>query len=202
MPKTLLIGSGNRDKAAELERMLDSVAWDVKTLRDFPTVPEPEEIETTFEGNALLKARYYGTQFGVACLADDSGIEVDALDGTPGVYSARYAGENCSYDDNNRKLLAALKSVPPGKRRARFVCCAAFVDRDGIEHVEIGTVEGVIAPEPRGSNGFGYDPVFIPSGFEQTFGELNPLVKASVSHRGEAFGKLSAWLAEHAVATQ
>ncbi len=182
--------------------MLDSVAWDVKTLRDFPTVPEPEEIETTFEGNALLKARYYGTQFGVACLADDSGIEVDALDGTPGVYSARYAGENCSYDDNNRKLLAALKSVPPGKRRARFVCCAAFVDRDGIEHVEIGTVEGVIAPEPRGSNGFGYDPVFIPSGFEQTFGELNPLVKASVSHRGEAFGKLSAWLAEHAVATQ
>lgn len=198
MPRTLLIGSGNRDKAAELERLLDGEAWEVKTLRDFPAVAEPEETETTFEGNALLKARYYGRHFGVACVADDSGIEVDALGGAPGVYSARYAGENCTYDDNNRKLLAALKDVPPAMRRARFVCCAAFVDTDGAEHVEFGTVEGIVAPAARGSNGFGYDPVFVPSGFEQTFGELNALVKASVSHRGEAFGKMSAWLAQHA----
>ncbi len=195
MAKTLLIGSGNRDKAAELEGLLQGTAWEVKTLRDFPSVPEPDETETTFEGNALLKARYYGKAFGVACVADDSGIEVDALGGAPGVYSARYAGENCTYDDNNRKLLDALKDVPAAKRRARFVCCAAFVDPDGTEHIEIGTVEGIVAPSPRGSNGFGYDPVFIPSGFEQTFGELNPLVKSSVSHRGEAFGKMSAWLA-------
>ncbi len=176
--------------------MLDSVAWDVKTLRDFPTVPEPEEIETTFEGNALLKARYYGTQFGVACLADDSGIEVDALDGTPGVYSARYAGENCSYDDNNRTLLAALKSVPPGKRRARFVCCAAFVDRDGIEHVEIGTVEGVIAPEPRGSNGFGYDPHFLLPDLGMTAAEISAEQKNLISHRGKALRRLMARLKE------
>lgn len=196
MGKTLLIGSGNRDKAAELEGLLQGTAWEVKTLRDFPPVAEPEETETTFEGNALLKARYYGAAFKVACVADDSGIEVDALDGAPGVYSARYAGENCTYDDNNRKLLDALKDVPLAKRRARFVCCAAFVDEDGTEHIELGTVEGIVAPAARGSNGFGYDPVFIPSGFEQTFGELNPLVKSSVSHRGEAFSKMSAWLAE------
>jgi len=198
LPKTLLIGSGNPDKAAELERMLDGTVWDLKTLRDFPKVGEPEETEATFEGNALLKARYYGAKFGVACVADDSGIEVDALGGAPGVYSARYAGENCTYDDNNRKLLGALNDVPPGKRRARFVCCAAFVDGNGIEHVETGTVEGIVAPAARGSNGFGYDPVFVPSGFEQTFGELNPMVKASVSHRGEAFAKMSAWLSAQA----
>lgn len=200
MAKTLLIGSGNRDKAAELERLLDGAAWEVKTLRDFPEVTEPEETESTFEGNALLKARYYGKAFNVACVADDSGIEVDALNGAPGVWSARYAGENCTYDDNNRKLLTALKDVPLAKRRARFVCCAAFVDLDGTEHVEFGTVEGIVASAPRGSNGFGYDPVFVPSGFEQTFGELNALVKASVSHRGEAFGKMSTWLAERVAA--
>jgi XTP/dITP diphosphohydrolase len=198
--KTLLIGSGNRDKAAELEGLLHGTAWVVKTLCDFPEVPEPEETETTFEGNALLKARYYGGKFGVACVADDSGIEVEALGGAPGVYSARYAGANCTYDDNNRKLLAALNDVPAAKRRARFVCCAAFVDCDGMEHIELGTVEGFVAPSPRGSNGFGYDPIFVPSGFEQTFGELNPLVKSSVSHRGEAFGKMSAWLAERVAA--
>jgi len=200
MAKPLLIGSGNRDKAAELERLLHGSPWEVKTLLDFPALPEPEETETTFEGNALLKARYYSKALGVACVADDSGIEVAALGGAPGVYSARYAGEDCTYDDNNRKLLAALNDVPAAKRRARFVCCAAFVDLDGAEHVEFGTVEGIIAPAPRGSNGFGYDPIFIPSGFEQTFGELNALVKSSVSHRGEAFGKMSAWLAERVAA--
>jgi len=197
-PVTLLIGSGNRDKAAELERMLDSSAWIIKTLRDYPSVAEPEETESTFDGNALLKARYYGAQFGVACVADDSGIEVEALGGAPGVYSARYAGDLCTYEDNNRKLLAALNDMPLAKRRARFVCCAAFVDTDGIEHVEFGTVDGIVAREPRGSNGFGYDPIFVPSGFEQTFGELNPLVKASVSHRGEAFAKMSEWLSARA----
>lgn len=196
MTRTLLIGSGNHGKAAELAHLLQDTPWEVRTLRDFPSVPEPEETETTFEGNALLKARYYGRSLGVACVADDSGIEVDALDGAPGVYSARYAGGNCSYDDNNRKLLAALKDVPPAGRRARFVCYAAFVDLDGAEHVESGTVEGMVASEPRGSKGFGYDPIFIPSGFEQTFGELNPLVKSGVSHRGEAFRKMSAWIVE------
>jgi XTP/dITP diphosphohydrolase len=121
-------------------------------------------------------------------------LEVEALDGAPGVYSARYAGEGCSYDDNNRKLLGALAG--DDNRCARFVCCAAFVDVDGTEHVVRGTCEGMVADAPRGSNGFGYDPVFIPSGFEQTFGELHPLVKSGVSHRGEAFRKMGEYLAE------
>lgn len=197
MSRVLLIGSNNKDKAAELTGLLADTPWTVKTLADFATVPEPEETEPTFDGNALLKARYYGTRFGVACVADDSGIEVDALDGAPGVYSARYAGEDCTYDDNNRKLLAALDERPAEERGARFVCSAAFVNTNGHEHVERGTVEGMIAPEPRGANGFGYDPVFIPNGFEQTFGELPPHVKHDISHRGEAFRKLSNYLARY-----
>ncbi len=195
MGRILLIGSGNRDKAAEVAALLEGTAWTVRTLADVPPVAEPEETETTFEGNALLKARYYGRRCSLACVADDSGLEVEALDGAPGVYSARYAGLGCTYADNNSKLLAALDGRPPGDRRARFVCCAAFVDVDGTEHVEFGTAEGLISPEPRGSNGFGYDPVFIPSGFDQTFGELHPLVKAGVSHRGEALRKMGEYLA-------
>jgi XTP/dITP diphosphohydrolase len=193
--RILLVGSNNRDKAAELAALLDGTRWTVRTLADVPRVEEPEETQTTFEGNALLKARYYGHRCSLACVADDSGLEVAALGGAPGVYSARYAGEGCTYADNNRKLLAALVGKPAAARRARFVCCAAFVDVDGTEHVEFGTADGLIASEPRGSNGFGYDPVFIPSGFDQTFGELHPLVKAGVSHRGEALRKMSEYLA-------
>ena len=195
MSRILLIGSGNRDKAAELASLLDGTAWTVRTLADVPPVEEPEETEDTFEGNALLKARYYGHRCSLACVADDSGLEVDALGGAPGVFSARYAGENCTYADNNAKLLSALAGKSLAERRARFVCCAAFVDVDGTEHIELGTSEGIIASEARGSNGFGYDPVFIPSGFDQTFGELHPLVKAGVSHRGEAFRKMGEYLA-------
>ena len=150
MRRVLLIGSNNKDKAHEIRALLGDTPWDVKSLADLTPVPEPEETEKTFEGNALLKARYYAGRFDVACVADDSGIEVDALDGAPGVYSARYAGEDCTYADNNRKLLAALEHVPEERRRTRFVCMAAFVDEEGGEHVEQGTVEGVIAPECRG----------------------------------------------------
>lgn len=132
----------------------------------------------------------------MACVADDSGIEVDALDGAPGVCSARYAGEDCTYDDNNRKLLAALESVSNEGRGARFVCCAAFVDDTGASHVELGTVEGVVARECRGTHGFGYDPVFAPRGHEKTFGEMDPEEKSGMSHRGEAFRKMSAYLSQ------
>jgi XTP/dITP diphosphohydrolase len=193
--RTLLIGSGNPDKAAELAALLAGTGWTIRTLAGLPQVEEPSEGDGPFEDNALLKARYYGRRFSLACVADDSGLEVDALGGAPGAWSARYAGEHCTYADNNRKLLEALRGRPPSERRARFVCCAAFVDVDGTEHVERGTAEGIIALEPRGSNGFGYDPVFIPSGFDRTFGELDPLVKAGVSHRAEAFGKIGEYLA-------
>lgn len=196
MARVLLIGSGNRDKRDELTHLLEGSDWDVKSLKDFEAIEEPEETEETFEGNALLKARYYGKHFGVACVADDSGIEVDALDGAPGVYSARYAGEDCTYEDNNRKLLEAIRDVPDEKRTARFVSCAAFVDADGTEHVELGTVEGVLAHELSGENGFGYDPVFIPTGFDRTFGHFSREEKATVSHRGKAFRAMCKYLRE------
>ena len=193
--RILLIGSNNKDKARELRALLDDSPWDVRTLSEFDPVQEPEETEDTFEGNALLKARYYASRIDLPCVADDSGLEVDALDGAPGVYSARYAGENGTYEDNNRKLLDALEGVPEEARKARFVCLAAFVNEDGGEHIERGTVDGTIAAECRGAHGFGYDPLFIPNGFDRTFGEFEPEAKAEVSHRGRAFAKLCAHLA-------
>ena len=199
MARVLLIGSGNRDKLRELRGLLSGSAWDVKGLGDFETIEEPEETEGSFEGNALLKARYYGRRLGVACVADDSGIEVDALKGEPGVYSARYAGQDCSYDDNNRKMLSALADVEASGRGARFVSCAAFVDEDGTEHIEVGTVDGMIARECAGEHGFGYDPLFVPEGYENTFGELGPEVKAKISHRGRAFRAMSAYLDSYLV---
>ena len=199
MGRVLLIGSGNRDKTRELEALLAETDWTVKSLREFPAVDEPEEDRDTFEGNALLKARYYGQTFGVACVADDSGIVVDALDGAPGVYSARYAGHGCTYSDNNKKLLRELAGKPD--RTARFVCCAAFYGQDEESFTEVGTCEGVVAPEPRGTHGFGYDPLFIPQGFSQTFGELKPERKHAISHRGKAFRAMARRLTEYSASS-
>ncbi|MEX2015973.1 MAG: RdgB/HAM1 family non-canonical purine NTP pyrophosphatase [Candidatus Hydrogenedentales bacterium] len=195
MGNPLLIGSGNRDKAAELRELLHDTSWDVISLAQMPLVGEPEETAESFKGNALLKARYYGGHYEMPCVADDSGLEVDALGGAPGVFSARYAGPNCTYADNNLKLLEALKDVPDAERTGRFVCCAAFVDRDGSSHVTMGTVEGLIAQEPKGSLGFGYDPLFIPLGQELTFAQMPPEEKHRVSHRGRAFRAMREFLA-------
>lgn len=194
MPDPLLIGSGNRDKALELAQFLTGLPWELKYLDDFPEVPPPEEKGETFQANAVTKARYYGTRFGVWCVADDSGLVVDALDGEPGVRSARYAGDGCTYADNNVKLLAGLDGVPEPERTARFVCTAAVADPAGRAHVEAGEVEGRIALACRGTNGFGYDPLFIPRGFSQTFGEMDPDQKQIISHRAWAFKKLRAYL--------
>lgn len=194
MARVLLIGSGNRDKAAELRALLSGTEWEVRGLANYPKVEEPIEDADTFDGNAKLKAKYYGELFDVACVADDSGIEVDALEGEPGVYSARYAGKDCSYADNNRKLLAALSGVEDERRGARFVCCAAYRSADDRFHIELGEVRGSIAREGRGENGFGYDPIFVPEGSEETFGEMEPSVKKTFSHRGEAFRKMGAFL--------
>jgi len=190
LTEALLIGSGNRDKARELAALLEGLPWEVRSLADYPAVPEPEETGQTFEENALLKARYYRDKFEVTCVADDSGLEVDALDGAPGIYSARYAGDGCTYDDNNSKLLAALEGKPWHERTARFVCCAAFAPLAGPEHTVRGTVEGHIAVAPQGSRGFGYDPLFVPEGEGQTFAEMKPEDKHAISHRGRAFRAL------------
>ncbi len=194
-PRPLLIGSGNQHKAAELAELLADLPFEVKSLRDFPTVQEPEETGKTFEANALLKAHYYGSHFGIDCVADDSGLEVDALGGQPGVYSARYAGEDCSYADNNAKLLEALEAIGDSQRGARFVCCAAFVPRDGQPHTLRGTIDGIILKAPRGEHGFGYDPVFQPAGETRSFAEMSAHEKHAISHRGRAFAAMRDYLA-------
>ena len=194
MDKVLLLGSSNLDKARELAELLQGMQVILKTLQEFEPLDEPVEDGQTFEENALLKARYYCERLKVPCVADDSGLAVDVLNGEPGIYSARYAGENCGYQDNNRKLLTALEGLPMDQRTAHFVCCAAYAAPSGETHVEKGIVEGHIAGQACGTNGFGYDPLFIPTGYESTFGELPPALKHEISHRARAFAKLKAYL--------
>jgi XTP/dITP diphosphohydrolase len=189
-----LIGSNNAGKALELAELLDGLPWDVKSLADYPPIPAPEEDGDTFEANAAIKARYFSGRFNVHCVADDSGLIVDVLDGRPGIRSARYAGEGCSHADNNRKLPAELDGVAEADRKARFVCWAALADPSGHIHTENGCVKGRIAFTCRGTHGFGYDPLFIPEGFSETFGEMDPAQKQTISHRANALRKLRAYL--------
>ncbi len=193
--QTLLIGSANENKARELAVLLEGLPWRAASLRDFPPIAAPEETGNTFRENALLKARYYSRALNVVCVADDSGLMVDALDGAPGVWSARYAGPEADDEANNAKLLEALEETPWHCRTARFVCCAAFRSPTGEEHVEEGEVRGHIAIAPYGESGFGYDPLFVPEGFDETFAEMTPDEKHAVSHRGRAFAKMRAYLA-------
>ena len=198
MSRVLLLGTKNRGKVRELAGILNGLPWDLKTLDDFPEADEPVEDGDSFDANALKKAVHFATRFTVSCLADDSGLVVDALGGAPGIYSARYAGDGCSDADNVAKLLAELEDVPEAERTARFECRAALVVADGRTHIEPGTVEGRIGFECRGRSGFGYDPLFIPEGFDETFAEIDPAAKEAVSHRGRAFRKMRAYLEDMA----
>ncbi len=194
MKDRLLIGSANAGKARELAELLAGLPWTVLSLADLPGVDAPAETGTTFAENAALKARYYGDCFGVTCIADDSGLMVDALDGAPGVLSARYAGGEADDAANNEKLLEALEGLLWHERTARFVCCAAFYQPGSEVHFETGEVSGHIAAMPSGNRGFGYDPLFVPEGYDQTFAEMSLEQKHGISHRGKAFRKLRAWL--------
>lgn len=194
VPPPLLIATGNPHKFGEIAAFLDGVPWRLIGLRDFPACDAPEEDGDSFEANALIKARAYGERFGVACVADDSGLVVDALGGAPGVYSARYAGADCTDADNNAKLLRELDGVQDASRSARFVCCCVLNVPGRVPHTERGTVEGRIAHAVLGVTGFGYDPLFVPQGYDRTFGELGPGIKSSVSHRAEAFRKMRGYL--------
>ncbi|HEX8492599.1 MAG TPA: RdgB/HAM1 family non-canonical purine NTP pyrophosphatase [Pyrinomonadaceae bacterium] len=191
----LLIATHNPGKILELEASLGMLSLRLRSLREFPSIPEVEETGMTFTENAVLKASTYGRQSKLWTLADDSGLEVDALGGAPGVFSARYAGPEASDAERVTLLLEELSRKDDGRRSARFVCVIAIADPDGrVAHVAQGSCEGHLAPAPRGTGGFGYDPIFIPNGYRQTFGELPSEVKQSISHRSRAFQAASAFL--------
>lgn len=188
----VLLATTNQGKITELKRIMDHARIEVTGLGNSVST---EEIETgsTFAENALLKARHYHWLSGLPTIADDSGLEVEALGGAPGIHSARYAGPKAGDGDRIAKLLDEMKGLPPGRRRARFVCAAAIVWKGG-ENVVLDEARGVILDGARGANGFGYDPVFFYEPLGKTFAELTPFEKEAVSHRGRAFRRLSAWL--------
>jgi XTP/dITP diphosphohydrolase len=192
----LLIATTNQGKIVELRSLLNSLPVRLRSLAEFPSTEEVEETGVTFSDNAMLKARAYALQTGLWTLADDSGLEVDALGGAPGVFSARYGGEGLNDAQRVERLLEEIARRDEHERSARFVCVIAIADPQGqIANVSTGKCEGQIAPSPRGTGGFGYDPVFIPDGFNQTFGELSPEIKQKISHRALALQGARAFLA-------
>ncbi len=184
----LLIGTSNRGKVAEYQILLKGVLIRLLSLKDVGLESlEVGETADTYEGNAMLKARAYAQASGLYALADDSGVEVRALNGRPGLFSARYAGPGATEADRYRKLLGELVDVPDDQRGARFVCVIAVADPTTLSVTTAsGIVEGRIAREPSGAGGFGYDPVFIPDGYEVSVSALPPEVKHEISHRGRA----------------
>lgn len=185
-PRKIVVATANRHKAAELSALLTSPGLEFVPLSDFPGAGPVEEDGETLEQNALKKARAAAAATGLWALADDTGLEVEALGGAPGVYSARYAGETCSYADNNAKLLRALDGVPAEARRAAFRCVMALCFPDGRAVTAEGRAPGRILETPRGADGFGYDPLFLPDGSDSSFAELPPEKKNSMSHRHAA----------------
>ncbi len=193
MGNRLIVATRNPDKLIELRRILDAgqVPVDVSDLDEFPDMPEVAETGLTFTENALLKARAVAAYTGLPAVADDSGLCVNALNGMPGVLSARWAGRHGADDANLELVLAQLADIPAGHRGAQFACAAALVLPSGAEHVAEGLLEGSLTTAPRGSNGFGYDPIFVPDGYEITTAEMDPADKDKISHRGRALRHLA-----------
>jgi XTP/dITP diphosphohydrolase len=185
----IVLASRNRHKLAELRFFLSGLPLEVMSLEDFPHVPLLLEDGTTFRENALRKAYQVFRQTNTVALADDSGLEVFYLNGRPGVYSARYAGEDADDEANNQKLLSEMKGVAPRRRGAQFRAVLALVGK-GIEKTTEGVCPGTIVESPRGTNGFGYDPLFIPTGFSRTYAELIAEEKNNISHRSRAFARM------------
>lgn len=183
----LLIATNNPDKYAEMKEMLADLPVELRSLQDFPDAPEVEEDRDTFAGNAAKKASEMAKLNGMPAVADDSGLCVDALDGAPGVYSARYAGPNGTYRDVCKKLLREMRRVPNGERQAHFTCHIAMADSRGRIRLRAeGRCEGTIIREMRGGRGFGYDPVFLYQQAGKTFAQMVPVEKHKFSHRGAA----------------
>ena len=192
----IVLATRNKKKVEEIRRITAGLPISVLSLDDFPQCPETVEDRDTFEANAVKKALEVAKCTGKAALADDSGLEVDALGGAPGVYSARYApdAENGNDPKNFIKLLKDLINIPPQERGARFVCCLALAYPDGRTKTFFGYAKGHIGHESRGKNGFGYDPVFFPEGFDRTFAEITAEEKDALSHRAKAIDKLAEFL--------
>jgi len=190
----LIVATRNGGKLKEIQSLLSGIVEKVHSAADFAGFPETIEDGTTFEENALKKAREALAFTGLAALADDSGLMVDALDGRPGVYSARFAGEGAGDAANNLRLLEELSQVPEGQRQAAFVCVLAFVTPDGVEQVFSGKVSGRILRNQQGDGGFGYDPLFLVDGFDRTMAELELQEKNRISHRGQALQQFRNYL--------
>lgn len=186
----IVFATNNQNKVREIKSILGE-GFEILSLKDIGCKEELPETQETLEGNAFQKARYVADNYGVNCFADDTGLEVEALNGAPGVYSARYAGEQCSAEDNMTKMLAELQNKE--NRTAKFRTVIALV-LDGEEHAFEGKVEGDITMSKSGSDGFGYDPIFRPSGYDVTFSEMSMGEKNSISHRGKAVAKLAEFM--------
>jgi XTP/dITP diphosphohydrolase len=189
----ILLATTNRGKVREMRDALSQVA-ELYELENLPIIAEPEETGTTFAANARLKARYYAAYAGVLTLAEDSGLVVDALDGEPGVRSARFLRPDASYDERFAEIERRLQARPEAPRTARFVCAIAVADADTVLFEAEGTVEGVIAPTPAGTGGFGYDPIFYYPPYQATLAEVSRDAKGRVSHRGAALRAVADWL--------
>src|ERR1044072_1608258 len=193
----LLVATNNAGKVRELSQLLSDFPLRLRLLSDFADVLEAEETGDTFAENATIKALYYSAHSGLLTLSDDSGLVVDALGRAPGVRSARYAGREATYAQRMSKLLGEIDATGDAERRARFVCVIAVADPSADTlHTFEGTCEGRIAHAPRGTGGFGYDPLFIPDGHERTFGELPTEVKHTLSHRARALRQAVQYLRE------
>jgi len=186
----IVLATRNRHKGAEVAALLAGLGVTIRTLDEFPHAPEVVEDGATCEANAVKKAREIAAATGLPAVADDTGLEVDALGGRPGVYAARYAGDQATYEDNCRKLIHELSGVPTGERTARFITVAALAIPSNGVRVTIGELRGVITEAPAGSKGFGYDPVFFVPELGKTLAELSSEEKNRVSHRAKAFVKL------------
>ena len=184
--KEFIIATKNQGKLREIRELLKDFDFKVTSLADYPDAPDIVEDGDSFAANALIKANIIGRYTGKLVMGEDSGIEVDYLNGAPGIYSARFAGEHATDEDNNKKLMQELSGVSADKRSARYQCYCALVDGDKQIDIVHGSCEGFITEDPRGNNGFGYDPYFLIEEYGKTFGELDPSIKAKISHRAQA----------------
>lgn len=194
MGRKLLVASANQGKIREIKNFLGNlkgINLEIVGLDEFPELPEVEEDGDSFKANALKKARVRAEQTGLLTLADDSGLSVESLGGEPGIYSARYAGEDATDEENNQKLMEKLKDLPEEKRKAHFICVMALVDPENGEEIVVeGRCEGIIQLQARGENGFGYDPIFYLPEYQKTMAELPLEFKNQISHRAAALEKM------------